>query len=357
MAGNVREWCVNRIGDLRLILGGAWSDPDYLYRGSDATDPADRSAFNGFRCIRTDQPPQDVAMATIENPVVDHRQDTAIDDDLFAILLEGFDYDHRDLDARIESTDDETKHWRHEVVSVQAAYGDERLPIHLYLPKDVEPPYQAVVYFPPSSALYLTDGSNPSFPFAYFIPQSGRALIYPIYKRTYERQVELHGPNDRRDVTIQIGKDLRRTVDFLETRKDIDSDQLVYYGLSWGASLGPIMTAIEPRFAASILLAGGLGRYPDDWPAVGVPQNFAPRSTVPTLMINGRADFGAPVDTNIRPMFDMLGTPAEHKRLVLLEGGHVPASPNEVIREVLDWLDLYLGPVDAGKPTATPGGD
>jgi hypothetical protein len=24
----------------------------------------------------------------------------------------------------------------------------------------------------------------------------------------------------------------------------------------------------------------------------------------------------------------------------------VPASPNEVIREVLDWLDLYLGPVD-----------
>ena len=31
--------------------------------------------------------------------------------------------------------------------------------------------------------------------------------------------------------------------------------------------------------------------------------------------------------------------------LALLEGGHVPASPNEVIREVLDWLDQYLGPV------------
>ena len=30
-------------------------------------------------------------------------------------------------------------------------------------------------------------------------------------------------------------------------------------------------------------------------------------------------------------------------------GGHAPASTNEVIREVLDWLDLYLGPVDAGR--------
>ena len=109
------------------------------------------------------------------------------------------------------------------------------------------------------------------------------------------------------------------------------------------------MTAIEPRFAASLLLAGGLRRYPDDWPPGAVPQNFAPRSTVPTIMINGRRDFGAPVETNIQPMFDMLGTPDEHKRLVLLDGGHVPASVNEVIREVLDWLDLYLGPVDAGS--------
>ena len=108
------------------------------------------------------------------------------------------------------------------------------------------------------------------------------------------------------------------------------------------------MTAIEPRFAASVLVAGGLDSYPDDWPPVAVPQNFAPRSTVPTMMINGRKDFGAPVETNIRPMFDMLGTPEEHKRLVLLDGGHVPGSPNEVIRAVLDWLDLYLGPVDAG---------
>ena len=156
---------------------------------------------------------------------------------------------------------------------------------------------------------------------------------------------------------IQIAKDLRRTVDYLETREDIDSDRLAFYGLSWGGYIGPLLTAVEPRFEASILVAGGLYRMREGWPPAAVPQNFAPRSTVPTLMINGKADFQAPVETNIQPMFDMLGTPAEHKRLALLEGGHVPASPNEVIREVLDWLDLYLGPVDIVARPAEPAGE
>jgi len=347
MAGNVREWCFNRIGDLRFILGGAWSDPDYLYRGADATDPDNRLPFNGFRCMRTAEPPSPEALAAIEYPVEDHRQDTAIDDDAFALVGQSFDYDDRDLDPRTESTDERPEYWRHEIVSVRAAYGDERLPIHLYLPKNADPPYQAVVYFPPSSARYLTDASRPSFPFASFIPQSGRALIYPIYKGTYDRQVDARGPNDERDLTIQFTKDLRRTVDYLETRADIDSDRLAFYGLSWGAYYGPLLTAIEPRFAASILVSGGLYRIAEGWPPADVPQNFAPRSTVPTLMINGKADFGAPVETNIQPMFDMLGTPDADKKLVLLDGGHVPASPNEVIRAVLDWLDLYLGPVDS----------
>jgi len=231
---------------------------------------------------------------------------------------------------------------------VLSAYGDERLPIHLFLPRNVEPPYQTVVYFPPSSAVYLRDSSKPSFPFADFIPKSGRALVYPVYQGTYERQFDSHGPNDDRDWTIQTAKDLRRTIDYLETREDIDSDRLAYYGLSWGAYDGPLMTAIEPRFKASVLLAGGLYTPTPDTPPETVAQSFAPRSTVPTLMINGRKDFRAPVETNIQPLFDMLGTPAEHKRLVLLDGGHVPASPNEVIRQVLDWLDLYLGPVDDG---------
>lgn len=344
MAGNVREWCLNRTGDGRYVLGGAWSQPDYLYRSADVTDPHDRLPINGFRCMRTAGEPPAETLAAIDNPIVDHRQDTPVDDDVFALLRQSFAYDPRDLEVEVESNEVEEA-WRHELVSILSAYGEERFRIHLFLPKDLDPPYQAVVYFPPSSARFLRDSSKPSFPLGYFVPKSGRALVLPIFKGTYDRQVERRGPNDARDLLIQQVKDLRRTIDYLETRPDVDSTKLAYYGVSWGSNLAPVMTAMEPRFEASVLVAGGLYDFPDDWPPDAVPQNFAPRSTVPTLMINGRKDFGAPVETNIQPMFDMLGTPAEHKRLVLLDGGHVPATPNEVIRETLDWLDLYLGPV------------
>jgi hypothetical protein len=62
-------------------------------------------------------------------------------------------------------------------------------------------------------------------------------------------------------------------------------------------------------------------------------------------MINGKNDFLTPVDTSQRPFFDALGTPDEDKRHALLDGGHLPPDRRAIIREVLDWLDRYLGPV------------
>jgi hypothetical protein len=63
-------------------------------------------------------------------------------------------------------------------------------------------------------------------------------------------------------------------------------------------------------------------------------------------MINGRNGFLFPLETSIRPNFALQGAPDEDKRLVIFDGGHIP-SINGIIREVLDWLDRYLGPVEA----------
>ena len=43
-------------------------------------------------------------------------------------------------------------------------------------------------------------------------------------------------------------------------------------------------------------------------------------------------------------MFEALGTPAEHKRHIISEGSHFVPRPL-LIKESLDWLDRYLGPV------------
>jgi len=72
--------------------------------------------------------------------------------------------------------------------------------------------------------------------------------------------------------------------------------------------------------------------------------NYITRVKTPTLMLNGKYDTLGPYETSQKPMFDLLGTPAEHKRLILYETDHIPPR-NEFIKETLAWLDRYLGPV------------
>ena len=42
-----------------------------------------------------------------------------------------------------------------ERVTLEAGYGDERMPVYLFLPKDGRPPYQAVIYFPALNRLSI----------------------------------------------------------------------------------------------------------------------------------------------------------------------------------------------------------
>jgi dienelactone hydrolase len=172
--------------------------------------------------------------------------------------------------------------------------------------------------------------------------------MLPIYKGTYERGDELDSdyPNETnfyKEHVLMWAKDLGRSIDYLETREDIDSDRLAYYGVSWGASLGNVMLAVEERFQAAVLYVAGLN-FQKSQPEVD-EIHFVTRVTLPVLMLNGRHDHFFPVETSQSPMFQLLGTPAEHKRHIIHEGGHyVPRA--QLIRESLDWLDRYLGPVN-----------
>jgi len=124
----------------------------------------------------------------------------------------------------------------------------------------------------------------------------------------------------------------------------IDSDKFAYYGVSWGGWMGAYIPAVEGRLKASILLAGGFDLInPRPRPEVR-KTNYVNRVKVPTLMINGRYDSFGKLEAAIKPMFDLLGTPDEHKELILYDTDHIPPK-NDFIRDTLAWLDRYLGPV------------
>ena len=341
MAGNVKEWSWNEAANGRMILGGAWNEPGYMFDTVDGRPPLQRLPQYGFRLVKNIDPQPAASYDKVVFTVRDYSKETPVNDETFAVFRRLYAYDPMPLDEKVENVE-ETPDWRKETVTIAAPYGGERIIVHLYLPRSA-PPYQAVIYAPGGDGGLMPSSRDLRLTESDFVLRSGRALVYPVYKGTYERIVKNPGPNTGREIAIARGKDLQRVVDFIESRSDLDRQRIGYYGLSTGAFHGVIGTAIEPRIKASVLAGGGLVRGTP--PPEIDPFNFAPRVRVPTLMINGRVDFHHPMDTLQLPLFQLLGVAPELKRHAPLEGGHIPTNLNDLIREALDWFDRYLGPV------------
>jgi len=359
MAGNVREWCFNKnsLREERYILGGGWNDPGYAFPYAFAQHPLDRSETNGFRCIKYlgSETNHAELEEIIELPFRDFSKEPKVSDEAFATFLNQYAYDKTELGAVIESVNQD-ENWVMEKVTFDAAYGDERMIAYLFLPKNTPPPYQTVVYFPGSSALYFESSEVYAKPFAVtlgpgsrdFLSKSGRAVLYPIYKSTFERDDDLESdtPDESyayKEHVIMWVKDLSRSIDYLETREDIDADRIAYFGYSWGSTLGAIMAAVEKRIKVSVLLVGGL-YFQSSLPEVD-PIHYLPRVTTPVLMLNGKNDFFFPYETAQLPFFELIGTRKEHKELFVCEASHI-VPRTDLIRETLAWLDRYLGPVE-----------
>ncbi len=351
LMGNVAEWAWN--GDdrgRRYLSGASFADPEYQATAvGELIDPVQRSENAGVRCVRVRDDRELVELrASFEmEGRVDEIDLTPVRPDVFAALRRQYDYDPTPLNPQIKLEPQSRSDWRLEVVTIDTAYG-ERMDVHLYLPNDSPPPHQAVLFFPGSGAHMKTEvGSAGESSWLYFIPRSGRALIVPIYAGMYSRLAPYPDYKSRAKVQLVIrwAQDLMRTMDYLETREDIDADKIAYYGFSLGGTYAPVFTAIEQRFAASVLISGGTTFRPPDEHR---PANFAPYVTVPTLMIGGQNDAQAPVETYQRPILELLGTPAEDKKLYVFDGAHAPTDWNATVGEIHAWLDHYLGPV--GSP-------
>jgi eukaryotic-like serine/threonine-protein kinase len=343
MAGNVKEWCWNERHGHRFLLGGAWNEPMYTFAEDDAREPFDRSVENGFRLAKYGAPlSAEITAAVQVDALTRNPHDTKpVSDDIFDVYRRQVAYDRTPLNAVVETTE-ETNVWVRATATFDAGYGGERMLAYLFLPKAGSKPYQTVILFPAADAFQLRSSRDMSLATVDFIIRSGRAVLYPIYKGTYERQTHPPaGPNDERELHNAWSRDLGRAIDYLDTRTDIDRARLAFYGISAGADAGVILTALEARLKTSILQGTNLG---EEVPPEIDRATYAPRIHIPTLMLNGRYDFGAPAETQQQPLFALLGTPPDQKRHAILETGH--AMPIELVRpEILRWLDRYLGPV------------
>ena len=285
-----------------------------------------------------------IASRPIEPVIRDFYSERPASDELFTEFLRLYEYSETALDERVEAVDTFAVGIR-ERITFDAGYGQERMILHLFRPLEPTGPLQTVIYFPGSFALNATSFSGNSQ--VSLLVRSGRAVAVPVYKSTFERQDEyvyrLQDPsNDHREHVLQWRQDLGRSLDYLQTRPDVDSDRFGYLGSSWGGRMGAIMLAVEPRFRAAVLNVPGLSPLPTQ-PVVD-PFNFVSRVELPVLMMSGEYDQVYPLETSARPFFDLLGTAEADKEHFVAAGGHI-IPLIDLTRETLDWFDRYLGEV------------
>jgi dienelactone hydrolase len=211
-----------------------------------------------------------------------------------------------------------------------------------------------VIYGPPGDSILARRPNRNALeqvrPPADTIVASGRALVIPIWDGSYETALpqprDINEMLDRgRRSSLSWYRQLSTTLDYLETRPDLDMRRVGFMGFSFGAAfVGPIMLATEGRLKTGVLISGGVVPAPGIHPMLDAV-NYAPRIKVPVLMAGGRYDHLFLYEQSQKRLFSLLGTPPQQKQLKVYDVGHFAFPSNSIAMDISDWFDKYLGPV------------
>jgi hypothetical protein len=354
MLGNAREWVLNAGAGQGLLIGGSWADAMYNYNSPTPAALIDRSEVNGLRLMRDGATAYAAGLAAPRDASLWTARSDAkpVSEEAFATLRQQLEYRAGPLNASAPETLATTEEWIKQRVTIDVGYSGQRMDVIVFVPRHAPGPFQPVIFFSGAGQFMFPstlETVNPGFegmPLE-FIVRSGRMLVYPVYEGSVTRFREPISAVDAMGLNRLVTAwrtDLGRTIDYLQTRPDVDSQRLGYLAVSLGASTALPAMAMEPRFKAAVLISGGVLAAPNTSPLTD-PVNFAPRIRIPVLMFNGRYDPYFTVQDNQLPLFRLLGAPPADKRFVQAAFAHVSPPRAELLRETLAWYDKYLGPV------------
>jgi len=350
MAGNVSEWSWNIFGGRGLTLGGNYSDPAYSASSATPSPRFVRSESIGFRTVRLLNPRDlnpfgDPINRPAPKPPEFYKPFT---DEEFKLYSRNFEVGYKDLNAKTLYVDESHSVWTKERIQIDVGYNNEVMDILIFRPKKSFNKVQSVLLYPGANYYRTPPDIDDVSPGEYgldFIIKSGRALIWPAYKGSMNRITDMNiafpSTPDHfrlfRQLLSNWTVDTYRTIDYLQSREDFDSDDIFYVGMSYGGLFTPHVLLFEKRFKAAIFYVGGAYT---NIPPMSDGKNHLPRLDIPILMLNGKQDYLVPA---IAPntMFASIGTPEDDKRLVFYDSGHWPLPRNQMIKETLAWIDKY----------------
>jgi dienelactone hydrolase len=342
MAGNVSEWCRNPHPPGYAARGGAWKDAVYAF-GQTAAYPGFYSAPTlGFRCASGGGGDEGDFALSPSGFVPVYKP---VDDRTFAELRRRYEYKRESLDARVvESV--ETPDWTREKITYVVA--GKTVPAYLYLPKGFRRPLQVIHYAPAGDVTggYRTLPHSIEVQFAPLI-RAGRAVFAVEMEGFLGRPwrpgwvTPDRAQEEYADYNVSRVTEMRRGIDYLETRQDLDRSRIALVGVSAGGGPGVFVTALEWRYRSVVFAGTGISMREQRFAAAANRTNFVSRISAPKMMLHGRYDEDTSLKSEAEPMFRLLREP---KRLELYEGGHI--APLEIaIPAITKWLDETMGAV------------
>ncbi len=347
MLGNVREWVWNSKEDNKLVLGGSFTDPDYMSTLAYDLPPFTRDSFTGFRTARYSETtaaleeflePPDLAFN-------DFRNAQPASAEVFDAISDQFRYNKDNLAPEVDLIDESHTLWDLEIVSINTDYDDDRIKIHLFKPKESTSSGLAIYFGGLSTFSEGAQRITPSPQDFDFVISSGRALAIIELDGSFSRYDgagQLSGDELRRKRASQFlnwHSDLGRSIDYLTTRTELNASSLSYLGASFGASSVGSLLSLEKRFDAAVLVIGGFSST--EALTLSSQLTHVAQIGLPTLMINGTSDNIFPIVTSAIPFYEKLGTLSELKRQVFFDGGHEAPPRGQLVSETVDWLDKY----------------
>ena len=345
MAGNAKEWVWNIFGGRGLTLGGAFDEPTYLASQTAPEARMNRSLKNGFRTARLINP-RDL------NPFGDPIETQApkdlsfykpMSDEVFNVYSRSFQVSSTDPKFEKVYIDDSHPVWIKERIKLEVGYNNESMDVLIFRPKNSFG-LSAPIIVHPGANYYTTppeiDDINPGEFSLDFLIQSGKTLIWPAWKGSLNRMPENVTSNEDtlrrfRNQFVAWVNDTDKTLDYLETRNDIDTDNIFYLGMSYGALFNTHTLLFENRYKGAILYVGG--SFPT-YPPLADGINHLPRIKTPFLMLNGEQDYLVPKSA-ANFFYQFTGTPTEDKKIIFYDSGHWPLPRNQMIKETLSFID------------------
>ncbi|MCP4661331.1 MAG: alpha/beta fold hydrolase [bacterium] len=170
----------------------------------------------------------------------------------FEELAPLFDYDPQ---APLEATEhgSETRGEARVVDLTYASPHGGRVTAYLVLPPG-DGPFAAVLFLHPGQ------GDRSTF-VAEAVALAARGVVSLSIDAPFRRPGETRSggffnPENSRAMTIQTVVDLRRAVELLRSRPEVDPERIAYVGHSLGATFGGVLAGLEARLAGYVLMAG-----------------------------------------------------------------------------------------------------